>query len=82
MEKFQPGDIVRIKEEYQNRIYGEAINYVGRDLVVLHSDMNWVRLDIPDTRSVFSDRILYLVNNPINSIEEEEIIALFQEQLK
>ena len=79
MEKFQPGDIVRIKKEYENRIQGEAINYIGRDLVVLHSDMNWVRLDIPNTRSVFSDRILYLVNNPINSIEEEEIIALFQE---
>lgn len=79
MEKFQPGDIVRIKKEYENRIQGEAINYIGRDLVVLHSDRNWVRLDIPNTRSVFNDRILYLVNNPINPIEEEEIIALFQE---
>ena len=79
MERFQPGDIVRIKEEYANRIRGEAINYIGRDLVVLYSDGNWVRLDIPSTRSVFNDRILYLVDNPINSIEEEEMIALFQE---
>lgn len=79
MEKFQPGDIVRIKKEYEDRIQGEAINYIGRDLVVLHSDMNWVRLDIPNTRSVFNAKILYLVNNPINSIEEGEIIELFQE---
>lgn len=78
MEKFQPGDIVRIKEKYENRIRGEAINYIGRDLVVLYSDGNWVHLNIPNTRSVFNDRILYL-NNPIKSIEEEEIIALFQE---
>ena len=79
MEKFQPGDIVRIKKEYEDRIQGEAINYIGRDLVVLHSDMNWVRLDIPNTRSVFNAKILYLIDNPINSIKEDEIIALFQE---